>query len=139
MDDRHARYRRGDFDRRRRPSEGFRVADTRRFQRLVDDVLASLPAKLLAYLERVDVVLEDVPPSDALRSGEIPLGVYESVPVATRGSGPPTPTGRVTLYRRPLESRVTGKEELVDLIREVVVHELADHFGIDDDRLDELG
>lgn len=140
MDDRHARYRRAEVDRRRRPAEGFRVAGPRRFERLVDHALASLPAAFLAYVENVQIVVENVPPLDALgRGDEILLGLYQGVPRPARASDPPVLPDRITLYRRPIESRVTNKEDLLDLVREVVVHELAHHFGIDDDRLDELG
>ena len=46
---------------------------------------------------------------------------------------------RVTIFRRPLELRARSRRDLAALVRETVVHEIAHHFGIDDDRLDELG
>ena len=51
---------------------------------------------------------------------------------------PPLPD-RITLYRRPLEARARTRQELAWLIAETLVHEVAHHVGIDDDRLDELG
>ncbi|MDP8932374.1 MAG: metallopeptidase family protein [Actinomycetota bacterium] len=139
MDDRHARFRRCDLDRRRGPSDGYRLAGVRRFERIVDSALASLPAKLLAYLENVQVVVEDVPSPQSLARDEILLGLYQRARRTARASAPPVLPDRITLFRRPIESRVTNKEELLDLVREVVVHEFAHHLGIDDDRLDELG
>lgn len=111
----------------------------RRFERIVDSALASLPARLLPYLENVQVIVEDVPPPQALGREEVVLGLYGGTPRGAPTSDAPELPDRLTLYRRPIESRATNKEDLFDLVREVVVHELAHHFGIDDDRLDEPG
>ncbi|MDQ4130449.1 MAG: metallopeptidase family protein, partial [Actinomycetota bacterium] len=111
----------------------------KRFERLVDSALASLPTKLLAYVDNCQIVVEDVPSDDIGRDEEIVLGLYQATPPAASASEPPVPRDRITLYRRPIESRATNKEDLLDLVRDVVVHELAHHFGIDDDRLGELG
>ncbi|MBW3577521.1 MAG: metallopeptidase family protein [Actinobacteria bacterium] len=140
MKDRHARHRRADADGRRRPPDGFRAASLRRFERLVDDALTSLPDELLRHVENVQIVVEDVPPADVLGDGdEVLLGLYQGVPRTQRAGDPPALPDRITLYRRPIEARVASKRELADLVREVVVHEVAHHFGIDDDRLGELG
>ncbi len=140
MDDRHARYRRATADRRRRPVDGYRSLTRDRFDRLVDDALASLPQELLDYIENVQIVVEDVPPGNALGQGdEVLLGLYQGVPRTVRSADLPLLPDRITLYRRPIEARATTKAELADVVRETVVHEVAHHFGIDDDRLDELG
>ena len=140
MDDRHARHRRSDADRRRRPVEGFRATGTGRFDRIVNDAIATLPRDLLAYLDNVEVAVEDVPPADPTGAGEqVVLGLYQVVSRPTRQAGGTTLPDRITLFRRPLEARAHDKRDLADLVQETVVAELADHFGIDDDRLDELG
>ena len=140
MVDRHARYRRRDADRRRRPSDGFRALSTRRFDRLVEDAIATLPRDLLAYLDNVQITVEDVPPADPVGSGdELLLGLYEGIPQTERGFDGGWLPDRITLFRRPLEARATNKQELAGAVRDTVVHEIAHHFGIDDDRLDELG
>jgi predicted Zn-dependent protease with MMP-like domain len=140
VDDRHARYRRPDADRRRRPVEGFRASSTARFDRLIDDAIATLPKDLLAYLENVQITVADVPPPDPMGQGdELLLGLYQGVPRTERDFGAPHLPDRITLFRRPLEARAHDKHDLADLVQETVVHELAHHFGIDDDRLDELG
>jgi predicted Zn-dependent protease with MMP-like domain len=140
VDDRHARYRRTDADRRRRPVEGFRASSTARFDRLVDDAIATLPRDLLAYLDNVQVTVEDIPPADPMGDGEqLLLGLYQGVPRTERDRDAAQLPDRITLFRRPLEARAQDKRDLADLVQETVVHELAHHFGIDDDRLDELG
>jgi predicted Zn-dependent protease with MMP-like domain len=140
MDDRHARHRRSDADRRRRPVDGFRARDLRRFERLVDDAVGSLPGELLDYLDNVQITIEDVPPADPMGEGdELLLGLYQGIPRTERELGGGWLPDRITLFRRPLEARARTKRELADIVRETVVHEIAHHFGIDDDRLDELG
>lgn len=140
MEDRHGRHRRRDSDPRRRPPDGFRTSSRRRFERLVDDALDGLPRELLHYVENVAIVVEEVPPADVLGEGdEILLGLYQGVPRTERFGDPPVLPDRITIYRRPIETRARDRNELADLVREVVVHEIAHHFGIDDDRLDELG
>lgn len=139
MDDRHARHRRRPVDPRGRPSDGYRTLDPDRFERLVADALDSLPAGLQAYLDNVEVVVEDVPDVDGDGAGGVLLGLYEGIPQTERSWGQAALPDRITVYRRPHELRARTKRELADLVRETVVHELAHHFGIDDDRLDDLG
>jgi predicted Zn-dependent protease with MMP-like domain len=132
MDDRHARHRRADADRRRRPSDGHRSRDRARFQRLVADAVAGLPPTLRSQLDRVELVIHDVPP----RGATAVLSRYEPA------AGDPSDTAgadQLTLFRRPLELRAASKLDLIDLVRETLVHELAHHLGIDDDGIDELG
>jgi predicted Zn-dependent protease with MMP-like domain len=129
MNDRHARHRRPDADRRRRPVDGSRTSSPGRFGRLVDDALTSLPPALLDELDDVQVVVEDIPPALPDAEDEVLLGAFQSA------SG----LDRITLFRRPLEARARNRVELTDLVRETIVRELADHRGIDEDRLGELG
>jgi predicted Zn-dependent protease with MMP-like domain len=155
VDDRHARHRRADADPRRRPSDGFRTGSAARFQRLVGDALALAPTGLLRYLDDLEIVVDLVPPVEDLGRGVSgdpppPLAVYEP---ADRRSGrggdgggdggrdgqPPASTDRVRLYRRPLEARARSASDLKSLVLETVVAELADHHGLGDDDLDELG
>ena len=141
MDERHGRYRRRTPDPRRRPSDGYRTLTRAQFEAMVDDAVDSLPAPLLDRVDNLAVVVEDVPPEDALPGGEptILLGLYEGVPQTERGFDAPWLPDRVTIYRRPHELRARTRRELAALVRETLVHEIAHHFGIDDDRLDELG
>jgi predicted Zn-dependent protease with MMP-like domain len=141
MDDRHARHRRRPVDRRRRPTDGFRALSSASFDRLVTAAVASLPPGLLDYLDNVEITVADVPPADALEDGQevVLLGLYQGVPQTERPYGAPLLPDRITLFRRPLEQRAATRADLAEIVRETVVHEIAHHFGIDDDRLDELG
>ena len=140
MDDRHGRSRRSPVDPRRRPVDGFRPLRPGAFERMVEDALSSLPPELLAYVDNVQIVIEDVPPEDVLDGEEvILLGLYEGVPRTERGWDDPVLPDRITLFRKPLEARARSRAELDLVVQDTVVHEIAHHFGIDDDRLDELG
>ncbi len=140
MIDRHARHRRADSDPRRRPVDGFRATSRDRFERLVGQAVDALPPQLLGYLDNVQITVEDVPPEDPAGHGEeILLGLYEGVPRTERGFGDGMLPDRITLYRRPLEARARNQQELAEVVRDTVIHEIAHHFGIDDDHLDELG
>jgi len=133
-DDRHARHRRRPDDPRRRPAQGWRTSSADRFDRLVSNAMGDLPPFILEHLENVAVVVAEIPPE-----GEILLGLYEGVPRTERDGWLPSLPDRITLYRRPLEARASTRDELSFLIAETLVHEVAHHVGIDDDRLDELG
>ncbi len=136
MDDRHARHRRGNRDRRRRPAEGFRAPTTERFDRLVDEAVRGLPPGLLAYLDGVRLAVAEVPPPDPLGQGdEVLLGRYEPAsPTRSRDH-----TDRLVLFRRPLEARARDRHDLVALVRHTVVTEIAVRFGLSDEQLGDLG
>ena len=105
------------------------------FEALIDDAVASLPDDLRSFMSNVAIVVEDEPPA-----GLPLLGLYQGVPLTRRttayGAVPPD---RITIYRGPLE-RLTGgdPDRLRAQVRRVVLHEIAHHFGISDERLREL-
>ncbi len=140
MDDRHGRTGRTPPDRRRRPFDGYRALGAAAFDRLVENAIDSLPNQLLDGLSNVEITVKDVPPPSPEGEGdELLLGLYEGVPQTERELGMPMLPDRITLFRRPLELRAQSRSELGHLVRETVIHEIAHHFGIDDDRLGELG
>ena len=106
------------------------------FEGLVSDALDAIPEELARLLDNVVVLVEDDPPAEDPGL----LGLYEGTPLTARGdwySG--VLPDRITLFRRPLLELCGSREELVDEVLVTVVHEVAHHFGIDDDRLHELG
>jgi predicted Zn-dependent protease with MMP-like domain len=113
----------------------------RRFEQLVADALDDLPESLLGESENVVVIVEDVPTDEQRRAvGTATLfGLYEGVARTDRGLDAPFLPDRITLFRLALMAVCRDEEELHDQIRVTLVHEFAHHFGIDDDRLDELG
>jgi predicted Zn-dependent protease with MMP-like domain len=105
------------------------------FERCVDEALESLPEDLRTFMSNVAVVVEEEPPA-----GRPLLGLYQGVPLTRRGSsyGGVLPD-KITIYQGPLERGYgANAETLRAAIRHVVLHEIAHHFGISDERLREL-
>lgn len=108
--------------------------DEERFGELVDRALDSIPERLVAMMDNVAIIIAD--------QGEEPgiLGLYEGIPLTERDDyGGFAMPDRIFIYRLPLCAMCETEEQLVDEVRVTVIHEIAHHFGIDDDRLDELG
>jgi len=109
--------------------------DPRRFDELVSDALDLIPAQLAAVMDNVVVLVADRHPDD----DEL-LGLYEGVALTERdthyaGALPDT----ITIYREALLDMCDSEEEVIDEVAITVIHEIGHHFGIDDDRLHELG
>ena len=112
---------------------------TAAFMELVEDAVETLPAEFRDRLENVEFLVEETPRGDELADGLL-LGLYQGTPLPARGDGWfGSLPDRIVIFRRPIEARVRSDAELAELVHEVVVHEVAHYFGIDDDRLDELG
>jgi predicted Zn-dependent protease with MMP-like domain len=105
------------------------------FDLYVEEAIESLPGELRDFMSNVGVVVEDEPPA-----GLPLLGLYQGVPLTRRSSGyAGVPPDKITIYRGPLERRSQGDPaRLRHEIRRVVLHEIAHHFGISDERLHEL-
>jgi len=107
-----------------------------RFEELVSDALDQIPADLAALVVNVVVLVEDEAPE---HDPDL-LGLYVGVPLTERDSTNLVPMpDRITIYRNPTLRMCGSAEEVVEEVRITVVHEIAHHFGIDDDRLHELG
>ncbi len=107
------------------------------FEDAVRDALDRVPPELTALMENVVVLVEDDAPSD---DPEL-LGLYEGTPLTERtgwwaaGSLP----DRITVFRNPTLAVCDDRDDVVEEVAVTVVHEIAHHFGIDDERLDDLG
>ena len=114
------------------------------FDRAVQEALDEIPEEFRPYLDNVVIevrlrpdaaLLEEYQETDDL------LGLYVGVPLEDKGpghSGPPLPD-RVLIFRDNLCAMCATVDELVDEIRVTVLHEIGHHFGLDEDRLAELG
>jgi predicted Zn-dependent protease with MMP-like domain len=112
------------------------LGDQDRFEELVIEALEGLPEWVKRTMENVDVLVEDAPP----RGQPGLLGLYEGIPLSQRGSGyAGALPDRITLFRWNIERQARGSSvRLTEIVRHTVVHEIAHHFGISDDRLREL-
>ncbi|MCB0215630.1 MAG: metallopeptidase family protein [Caldilineae bacterium] len=115
------------------------------FSELAFDALDSLPGWVHAWLSNVQVVVEDWPSRDQLdglgfEDDDLLLGLYEGIPLTERSAdyGMVLPD-KVTLFRGPILTLCKTRIDVAREVKHTVVHELAHHFGIDDDRLEALG
>ncbi len=117
---------------------------TEEFEQLVAVALQDLPAELAARMENVDVVVAEEPTHEQLRKIGLNetdwlLGLYEGIPLTGRENYGFVLPDKITIFQRPIEELSETREEMVEEIRSTVVHEVAHHFGIDDEALHEMG
>ena len=106
------------------------------FEDLVGEALDGIPAGLMALVNNVVIVVEDEPPADEPGI----LGLYSGIPLTERDSGyAGALPDRISIFRIPILQMCRDLDEVIEEVRITVVHEVAHHFGIDDDRLHELG
>ncbi len=104
-----------------------------RFEALVEHAIDSLPAQFQRLLADVAIVIEDMPPAGANL-----YGLYEGVPGIEWGADMAPYPNKITLFQRPLEMDFRDPAELAEQVRRTLIHELAHHAGITDERLHEL-
>jgi predicted Zn-dependent protease with MMP-like domain len=111
--------------------------DREAFEAAVADALDDVPPDLARMMSNVVILVEDDAPADDPGL----LGLYEGTPLTERdgwwaaGSLP----DRITIFRNPTLAGCETRRDVLDEVRITVIHEIAHHFGIDDDRLHELG
>ena len=107
-----------------------------RFEELVSDALDTVPPELTRLIDNCVVLVEDDPPAD---DPDL-LGIYDGIPITERDSSYVMAVpDRITIFRNPTLDMCESEDEVVEEVGITVVHEIAHHFGIDDDRLHDLG
>ncbi|KAA1427527.1 metallopeptidase family protein [Nocardioides antri] len=107
------------------------------FDAIVEEALDAIPDEIASLVRNVVVLVEDEPPEG---EPDDLLGLYDGVALTERDASMlPQLPDRIFLYRGPLLDMCDDEDDLVEEIRITVVHEVAHHFGIDDDRLHDLG
>lgn len=115
-----------------------------RFERLVEQALGTIPEPFRDALAEVAIVIDDEPTAEQRRENDLAddedlYGLYEGVPRIEYAADSAPVANRITLFRLALEEDFPDPRDLAEEVRLTVVHELAHHLGIGDDRLDELG
>ena len=114
------------------------------FERLVRQVLSQLPEEFKSQLNNVDVVVDAAAsPTQLIGTGiedamEL-LGLYEGIPLTERYGYDLVLPDKITIFQKPIESICETQEEITQEIETTITHEIAHHFGINDDRLEEIG
>ncbi len=114
------------------------------FKDLVSESLNLIPAEFQEYLDNVEVVIEEKPGTEVaremrLRPGHMLFGLYTGIPLTGRSHDPAPFPDRITLFKRALLDHCENLDELRYQVATTVLHEVAHHFGIGEERLSELG
>ncbi len=121
--------------------------DREEFEKAVEEVFDSLPAKFHATMDNVHIVVEDFPTAlmnarGGIRSGGILLGLYEGIPLTRRGVDYgmyPVVPDRITLFKRNIEAVAHDDQELRAKIREVLIHEIGHYYGMSETEIRRAG
>jgi predicted Zn-dependent protease with MMP-like domain len=103
------------------------------FEGLVADALATIPDHLRAEMENVAIIIDDQSPPGPL------FGLYEGIPLTKRGTYAGANPDRITLFLATICRSARSAEDLARRVRVTLLHEVGHHFGMDDERLRELG
>lgn len=114
------------------------------FLKLVDEALASIPARFRDAIVNVAIVVEDHPNPDQLAevdatTDETLLGLYEGTPLPERGwAHGNTLPDKVTLFQGPIEDASEDDDDVVVAIGETLIHELGHYFGLSEEEIEEI-
>ena len=115
--------------------------DTKRFSKLVSRALDNLPDEFLDIMDNVEVVVEDYPTKSQCQGSKRTelLGLYEGIPLTERDShyGLVLPD-KISIFQKPIEAICRTDAEIIDQVEKTVRHEIAHHFGLSDEELDEI-
>ena len=115
------------------------------FEQLVDEAIAALPAYFRERMDNLAIIVEEWPDQATMQLAGIHhpsqlLGFYHGIPLTNRNQGyAMVPPDKISIYRQPILLQCRSWQEIQALTQRVVRHEIAHYFGIDDDRLHELG
>jgi len=114
------------------------------FERLAAEALDDLPVEFAEKMSNIEVAIDDWPTRAQMRRAGVGpegllLGLYEGVPLTRRDRGYHLVLpDKITIFQRPIEAVCCTNEEIRSLVRKTVMHEIAHHFGIGEERLREL-
>ena len=114
-----------------------------KFKKLVMEALLQIPKEMRSRLDNVDLVVENSPTLEQLAGSAIDddqslLGLYEGIPLTERYGYDMVLPDKITLFQDSIEQICSNDEEIVKEIRDTVIHEIAHHFGMSENKLENL-
>jgi predicted Zn-dependent protease with MMP-like domain len=111
-----------------------------RFEKLVWQGIEAIPKRFLEKLDNVDIIIEDEPTEEKMRKlklgkGSKLFGLYEGVPQTKRRHYTWVMPDKITIFQKPIESVYSADEEIKEQVKNTVWHEIAHHFGMDEERV----
>ena len=113
------------------------------FERLVHKALSNIPPDIRLSIQNVDIVVDNVASMNQIAGTGIEnemelLGLYEGIPITERYGYDMVLPDKITLFQKPIESICDNQEQITEEISKTLIHEIAHHFGLDDNHLDQL-
>jgi predicted Zn-dependent protease with MMP-like domain len=110
------------------------------FEKIVEKGILAVPEKFLKMLSNVDIVIEENPNQEQLKKlrlgkGYQLFGLYEGIPKTKRWSYGQVLPDKITIFQEPIEKAANSEEEMKEIVKNVVWHEIAHHFGIDEKKV----
>lgn len=110
------------------------------FEELVRGGIRAIPKKFLDKLDNVDIVIEDNPTPEQLKKLKVKnnyflFGLYEGIPKTKRWGYSQALPDKITIFKNPIESSAQNEEEIKQIVKDTVWHEIAHHFGMDEERV----
>ena len=114
--------------------------DRDKFEQLVKQGIEAIPERFLEKLDNVDIIIEDEPTEEQvrklkLRPGAKLFGLYEGIPKTKRGHYTWVLPDKITIFKKPIEEVASNDEQIKETVKKTVWHEIAHHFGMDEERV----
>ena len=111
--------------------------DYKKFEELVEEGIKAIPKELLEKLDNVGIIIEEEPTASQLKELKIRkntflFGLYEGIPKSERWNYGQALPDKITIFKRPIENYTQSEEEIKEIVRDTVWHEIAHHFGMDE-------
>ena len=113
------------------------------FERLVHKALSNIPPDIRFSIQNVDIVVDNVASMNQIAGTGIEnemelLGLYEGIPITERYGYDMVLPDKITLFQKPIEAICDNQEQITEEISKTLIHEIAHHFGLDDNHIDQL-
>lgn len=117
-----------------------KTMDRDKFEELVRQGIEAIPQRFLKKLNNVDIIIEDEPTKEQMKKlklgkGAKLFGLYQGIPQTKRSHYSWVLPDKITLFKKPIEEVALSEEEVKEKVKETVWHEIAHHFGMDEERV----
>lgn len=108
--------------------------ERQRFEQLANEVLADLPEPFRSRLSNLAIIVEDSPPQEPYR-GALLLGLFSGVPRTLKSVFSADPPDHIFLYQKNIEAVCSTEAQVVQQIRDTLLHEIGHYFGLSEEEL----
>ena len=114
--------------------------DREKFEELVKEGIDAIPERFLEKMDNVDIVIEDKPSEEQIKKLKLGkyfrlFGLYEGIPQTKRGYYSGVLPDKITIFKKPIEEVAFNDEQIKEIVKNTVWHEIAHHFGMDEERV----